>query len=433
MKKLPVVIAASVLLVFVFMTVGSANSVAAENWENVGGQNLTWLKTYIDNLGIRLAENIASIRSQLSGMTENIATVRSQLTTMTGQIANIISRLDSAGVDNLRNQLTGINSQIADVLDQLDDTSDIDNLRNWMTGQLTSISDQFSSVVEDLQDYVENLVSTSVLGKEFTVYAMTESGVQTVSPMSTTLPFLDNQLFSPLYAPPNSMVILYVVDKETQTPVDGFLSLGMSWFGGGESEMDMMDMWMLMMMLQQQGGMSGTVFTYSINDGVVWIPAMGSSWMATITAPDYKNFQFLIKIGEEALPEIVQLTSVGTLTVGESATIRATKGGNPISGTLVIEDPDSSNPDTRYVERTGSSISFTPGSSTFDVKLLVSGAEVVRSSFYAIPPAGTDYSVPIAIVVILVILAVVYRCRQRVKGIMGRIFKIGSGEGSYPR
>jgi len=310
----------------------------------------------------------------------------------------------TAQEDNWENVLNEIQEQI----DQL----------NSLTSELSSNYSDISERLENLRSFIDNLVGASALGRDISVYAVTSDGFTPVIPINSSSLFLEN--FSPVYTS-EDMLTLWVLDSDTQMPLDGTLSIGVSPYASNDG-----NSWALMMMLQYG---SQSIFTFPINDGVVTLPVMsgfGSTWMATISAEDHKNFQFLIKIGESPPSEVPVIVTATSLVPGEQSVITATKNGEIFPGTIILPDG---------TEVSGGTATFTvPETDSFTVIVKDGNKVVATKKFYTewSAPEATSAGSDAALVVMsgLLSLFLIYYVYKRRKG--EHIFGF-SPKKSYPR
>lgn len=302
-------------------------------------------------------------------------------------------------------------------------SGEIADSENWLSGQISSILSSVSDSsdrIDNLYAFIENLLGASALGREFSVYALTDDGLEPVSPLSVAPSLFDNRDFSPVYVDPNGMLMLWVVDKDAQTPIDGTLDIGMSMFsfsGNG------LDPWVMMTLLQQGSMFGESLFSFAISAGVVTVPAIsgfGETWMATVSATDYKDFQFVIKIGESPSTPSTVISPVGSLVRGEPAVIMATISGEMVDGTLTLSDG---------TEGADGMVSFiVPDTSSFVVTLREGGTITKTQTFYttdgesAQSPADGDgndaYLIAFAVIIVLLVMCGIYK-KKTGKSILG--------------
>jgi len=300
----------------------------------------------------------------------------------------------------------------------------LENLLNTKISEVSSDVSDASYRMDNLYAFIDDLLGASAFGKEFAVYALTDEGLEPVAPLSVAPPLFDNASFSPVYVKQNGMLMLWVVDKDLQTPVNGTLDIGMSMFSFSDGTLDP---WVMMMLLQQGGNsMFGqSMFSFPISAGVATVPAMsgfGDTWMATVSAPEYKNFQFVIKIGESPTTPPIVISSTGALVRGEPAVVVATRGGELVDGTLVLSDG---------TEGTGGMVSFVvPDTSSFSVSLKEGDKIIKTQTFYTTggetahqSSGGSDgYLVVFSVIFILFFIYCIYK-RRRGEPLLGRWFK----------
>jgi len=207
--------------------------------------------------------------------------------------------------------------------------NDLEARINEQIEELQDLLEEYGYSIDNLYSYIENLVGSSVLGGDMSVYIFSGGSLKEVTPIASS-PFPSDD-FSPVYVNSN-MLLLWVLDKDTGGTIDGTVEISVPMFGnyseGG---------W-IMMMLLQQGGFGSSMFSFPVRSGIASVPILEGmdEIILTVKADGYKDFKFVVSSGSAPSNE-VSITAT-TLEVGKTTVVTATRNGEPVNGTLILDN-----------------------------------------------------------------------------------------------